>query len=162
MFKSVKGFSVLAILALLAITLVACGENTATSAPAAATTASGSAATTTAGTSSNANFFVLSGATSAPVPDALKTALSTYQTQYPGSTAQAFKISDASAKVKDSLAAAFTKEGWANVTPNVPDAGGGFGLAFTKANKGAAVVAFPGVMAGLGQNELIYIVFLPQ
>ncbi len=161
MLKSVKGFSGLAIVALLAIALVACGDNTATSAPA-ATTASGSAATTAAGTSSNSNFFMLSGATSAPVPDALKAALSTYESQYPGSKAQAFKTSEQPAKVKESLAAAFTKEGWTNVTPNVPDAGGGFALGFTKNNKGAAVVAFPGMMAGLGQNEINYIVFLPQ
>jgi hypothetical protein len=163
MFKPVKIVSLLALVSLLAVMLVACGDPTATTAPAATTAAATTAAgaTAAANSGSNSTFYVVSGASATNVPDALKTALSTYESQYTGAKAQAFKISESSAKVKDLLASAFTKEGWTNVTPNVPDAGGGFALGFTKSNKGAAVVAFPGAMAGLGATDLLYIVFVP-
>ncbi len=161
MSKSAKYFSILALVTLLAAFLVACGDNTATSAPAATTASSGSAATTAAA-SSGGSFYVVNGATATAVPDALKTALASYESQYSGAKAQAYKISEQPAKVKEMLSSAFSKEGWQNLTANVPDTAGGFVLGFTKNNKGAAAVAFPGAMAGLGASDLIYIVFIQQ
>ena len=137
----------------MAALLVACGDE--------ATPTPGQS-TTQAANPGSSNFFVLNGATSTDVPATLKAALSQYEAQYPGSKAQAFKTGAASSQVKDQLAGAFGKEGWTNISPNVPDTAGGFALAFTKNNKGAAVVGFPGIMANLGQNENLYIVFLPN
>lgn len=161
MAKFLKAMSLTLLVAALAAIMAACGDATPTSAPA-NTASNGTTATTAASSTGSSDFFILSGATSTNVPDALKAALSQYESQYPGSKAQAFKTSAQSSAVKDQLAGAFTKEGWQNITPNVPDSAGGFALAFTKGNKGAAVVGFPGIMANLGQNENLYIVFLPQ
>ncbi|MBN9387234.1 MAG: hypothetical protein J0I20_04210 [Chloroflexi bacterium] len=161
MTKFIKTISMTLLVAALAAIMAACGDATPTSAPA-NNASNGTAATTAASNTGNSNFFVVNGATSTSVPDALKAALSQYESQYPGSKAQAFKTSAQASALKDQLAGAFTKEGWQNITPNVPDSAGGFALAFTKGNKGAAVVSFPGIMANLGQNENLYIVFLPQ
>jgi hypothetical protein len=161
MTRFLKAISMTLLVAALTVIMAACGDATPTSAPA-NNANNGSAATTAAGSTTGSDFFVVNGATTTNVPDALKAALSQYESQYPGSKAQAFKTSAQASALKDQLAGAFTKEGWQNVTPNVPDSAGGFALAFTKGNKGAAVVGFPGVMANLGQNENLYIVFLPQ
>jgi hypothetical protein len=162
MAKFLKAISLTLLVAALTALMAACGDATPTSAPANNAVNGNGAATTAAGNTTGADFFVINGATSTNVPDALKAALSQYESQYPGSKAQAFKTSAQARAIKDQLAGAFTKEGWQNVTPNVPDSAGGFALAFTKGNKGAAVVGFPGMMANLGQNENLYIVFLPQ
>ena len=147
---------------LMAALLAACGDEAtpvpASNAPASNTQAAG----TQAANPGSSNFFVINGATTTSVPATLKAALAQYEAQYPGSKAQAFKTGAASAQVKEQLAGAFGKEGWQNITPSVPDTAGGFALAFTKNNKGAAVVGFPGIMANLGQNENLYIVFLPN
>ncbi|HEX2915958.1 MAG TPA: hypothetical protein VH186_34670 [Chloroflexia bacterium] len=165
MFKPVKKVLLITLLSLMAVlALAACGDSTATP----ATSAGGSSNTTAAAQSnggsqsSGGNFYVVSGASATDVPAALKTGLATYESQYPGSKAQAYKISESPAKVKELLANAFTKEGWQNLTANVPDTGGNFALGFTKNNKGAAAIGFPGVAAGLSQSDTLYIVFLPQ
>jgi hypothetical protein len=157
MTRFVKAISMTLLVAVFAAVMAACGESP-TSAPASNTTA----AATAAANPGNGNFYVISGATSTEVPEALKAALAQYEAQYPGSKAQAFKTGAQASAVKEQLAGAFSKEGWQNITPNVPDSAGGFALAFTKGSKGAAVVGFPGMMANLGQNENLYIVFLPQ
>jgi ABC-type phosphate transport system substrate-binding protein len=161
MIKFLKTPVLMVIFVLVAGLLAACGDPTATTAPA-ATTSGGTAATTAASGTSSGNFFMVSGASSTSVPSMLQAALTQYESQYPGVKAQAFKTSEAAAKVKTSLADAFQKEGWQNLTAGSPDTPQGFVLSFTKGNKGAAVVAFSGAMAGLSQNELIYIVYIAQ
>lgn len=163
--KFLKAISLTLLVAGMAAVMVACGD-TPTAAPVNTTVpGNGTAVTTAAATvASNpgySNFFVISGATSTDVPDVLKAALASYESQYPGSKAQAFKTTAQTGAVKEQLAGAFSKEGWQNITPNIPDSAGGFALAFTKGAKGAAVVGFPGMMANLGKNENLYIVFLP-
>lgn len=156
--KFVKAISLTLLVAVFAAVMAACGEATPTSAPGTSSTA----ATTAATNPGSSDFFVINGATSTTVPDALKAALAQYEAQYPGSKAQAYKTGAKTGAVKEQLTGAFSKEGRQNITPNVPDTAGGFALAFTKGNKGAAVVGFPGIMANLGQDQNLYIVFLPQ
>src|SRR3712207_4903942 len=136
MLKFIKSISLTILVGMMTALLVACGGE-ATPAPvsnAPANTQAG--ATQAANNPASGDFFVVNGATSTNVPDMLKAALAQYEAQYPGSKAQAFKTSAQAATVKEQLAGAFSKQGWQNITPNVPDTTGGFALAFTKNNKG--------------------------
>jgi hypothetical protein len=145
--------------------LTACGSATNTPAAPVATTAPAGQAATAPAQTSGGDLPAIAGASTATVPSTLQTALDGYKTSVPNGKVEAFKVSSQAAKVKTDLQSGFKGKGWEDKTATLPaqataalEQSGGFYLVFQKGTKAAAVVGYPGAMAGLGANDIIYFV----
>lgn len=154
----------LALVILFALALSACGDHTATTAPAATTAAANQPAATT-----GSGLPGITGASSIALPAALKDQASAYTSSVKNGKFDAFKVSDQPAKVETSLTEAFKKAGWEDkssvyaASASALKAQGVFVLLFQKGNSVASVVGYPGSMvaplgAGVGANETFYMV----
>jgi hypothetical protein len=160
-----KMYLVLVVL-LMTVMLTACGGSaTNTPAPAATSAPQSGGNNTAAHAQTGGDIPVISGASTTAVPDMLKTALDSYKTTVPGGKVEAFKVSGQATKVKGDLATAFKGKGWEDKTASLGaqataalEQAGGFYLLFQKGNQAAAVVGYPGTMAGLGASDVIYFV----
>ena len=141
----------LAVLLVLSVALVACGDET--------------AAVPT-----------YSGATTVTVPTDFSTQISSglNNSKLKNAKIEAYKTADEAAKVKSGLADGFSKGGWNDATSTLLGSGGdslkvfeqsgGFILGYEKGNKAAAVMAFPGQIAsaigftGVGAQDVVYLV----
>lgn len=99
------------------------------------------------------------GATALTVPASVQTQFASAfkDEKFRNSKVEAFKSADAVAKIKGGYTDAFNKEGWKDIlSETTKDASaaesikqfeslGGFALTYSKGNKGAAVMAFPGI-----------------
>ena len=142
----------LAVLLVLSVALVACGDETA-----AVPTYSGATTVTVPTDFSNQ---ISSGLNSGKLKNA---------------KIEAYKTADEAAKLKSGLSDGFTKGGWNDATKTLLGASGGdslkvfeqsggFILGYEKGNKAAAVMAFPGQIAsaigftGVGAQDVVYLV----
>jgi hypothetical protein len=151
---------------LLAVMLSACGGSaTNTPVPAATSAPQSGGNATAAPAQTGGDIPVVSGASTTAIPDMLKTALDGYKASVPGGTVEAYKVSGPATKIKTDLAAGFKSKGWEDKTASLGaqataalEQSGGFYLLFQKGTKAAAVVGYPGTLAGLGANDVIYFV----
>jgi phage tail protein X len=166
MFKN--KFALVALFALLVMALAACGDPTATTAPATTAVTSSTTAAANPG-SGDTGLPALSGATDVTLPDVLKQQASAYTSAVKNGNFAAFKIGDQPAKVQSSLADSFKKAGWDDKSSalaagaDAMKAQGIFILVFQKGSKIATVVGYPGTLAGsmgagVGPNDTFYMV----
>lgn len=156
----------------MAALLVACGDATPTTAPAATTAASNTSATTAAsgnGAATSGTPSVAGATAISPLPEALKQAAQAYSAGVPNGKLEAFKVGDAASKVKTSVTDSFKKDGWSVQTATIPasataplESQGYFFLYFLKGGKVATVVGYPGTVASalgasVGANDTLYL-----
>jgi hypothetical protein len=173
MFKHKFGLVVL--LALLVAVLSACGDSTATTAPATtavtSTTAAAVPASTTAATNpgSDSGLPSISGATTVALPDMLKQQASAYTSNVKNGSFAAYKVGDQPSKVEGTVSDSFKKAGWEDKSAMYASAAaplksqGIFLLTFQKGTQVATVVGYPGSVAaplgaGVGVNDTFYMV----
>ncbi len=156
-----------------AVALAACGDPTATNAPA-ATAAQSAAKTTTASGATTAattggSVPTPAGASAISLPDMLKSQVGPYLSSVPNGVFSSYKFGDQPAKAKSAIADSFKKDGWDDKSAMMGQAAGTmeaqgiFLLLFQKGGKMAQVIGYPGSIAkpmgaSIGDSETFYIV----
>ena len=155
------------IVLVVSLALVACGDPTATTIPAATTTtaapttAAKTVAATTAATAAG-NIPTYIGGTSVTLPASLQPVADSLKTSVKESSVTAYKTADAPDKVKSGFADSFKKDGWEDKTSTMGadtkslEATGAFILFYQKGtSNAAAVVGFPGqIAAAMGVTDV--------
>lgn len=154
----------------MAALLVACGDSTPTTAPAATTVAGATTASSGNGATAGGTPSVAGASAISPLPEALKQAAQAYSAGVPNGKLEAFKVGDAASKVKGTVTDSFKKDGWSEQTATIPSSAtaplesqGYFFLYFLKGGKVATVVGYPGSVASalgasVGANDTLYLV----
>ncbi len=153
---------------LVSVMLSACGDNTATTAPSnpvsAVTTQAGNA--TTAAVANAGGVPVPAGVTAVTLPGTLQQAAQPYLSSVPNGTFAAYKSSDKTDKIKNSVVDSFKKAGWDDKSETLKAAAGPleqqgmFLVLFQKGGKVAQVIGYPGKMvapmgAGVADSDTL-------